>query len=171
MPTIHEGNLSFSFPGTWEAGKYDNWSFYRKQFQSVGGGTKAIDILAISPSHNAWFIEVKDYRLHPRTKVIELADEVATKVRDSLAGIFSAKVNANDIREKSLATKAVNATKIRIVLHLEQPAINSILFPRAIDPAKIKQKLKQILKAVDAHPLVLERSFPGTVEWTVTASR
>ncbi len=168
MPTICEGNLSFHFPDTWEATKYDDWSFHRNQFQSVCGGTKAIDILAISPNLSAWFIEVKDFRRHSRTKVIDLADEVAMKVRDSLAGIFSAKVNAPDIGERNLATKAVNATKIRIVLHLEQPAKHSKLFPRAIDPAIIKQKLKQILKAVDPHPLVLEKlSSPGRVDWAV----
>ena len=34
MMEIEEGDLTFSFPDRCEAGKYDNWSFYRNQFQS-----------------------------------------------------------------------------------------------------------------------------------------
>ena len=45
MTEIEEGDLKFSFPDHCEAGKYDEWSFYRNQFQSVAGGSKAVDIL------------------------------------------------------------------------------------------------------------------------------
>jgi len=167
MNVIIEGNLKFSFPHDWSVSKYDEWSFYRNQFQKVCTGVKAIDILALGAARSAWFIEVKDYRVHPRTKVIDLAEEVAEKVRDTLAALLPASVNANDTNEKRFAHTTLSSRSLRVVLHLEQPRKHSKLFPRAIDPAKILQRLKQLLKAVDAHPKVLESGRMGNVAWTV----
>ena len=99
MPVIIEGNLKFSFPHDWTIAKYDEWSFYRNQFQKVRTGVKAIDILALGPDRCTWFIEVKDYRVHPRTKVVDLAEEVAEKICDTLAVLLPASVNANDTNE------------------------------------------------------------------------
>ena len=79
MTEIEEGDLKFSFPDHCEAGKYDEWSFYRKQFQSVADGSKAVDILCLSDDA-AWLIEFKDYRKHPRQKLIDIGDEVASKL-------------------------------------------------------------------------------------------
>ena len=167
MPDIDVDGLIFKFPGNWQPTKFDKWSFYRKQFQNVCGGAKAVDLLALENGQCAWFIEVKDYRHHRRTKTIEIAYEVACKVRDSLAGLVAAHVNGNpDQKEK--ANAALHATRIRVVLHLEQPDRHSRMFPRAIDPAKVKQKLKQLIKAIDPHPLVLEMNRMGNVAWTVT---
>src|SRR2546425_1163608 len=95
MPSITEGALTFQFPDGWQATKFDDWRFYRNQFQKVCGA-KAIDMLVIASDHCMWVIEVKDYRVHPRTKTIALPDEVACKVRDSLAALVAARVNAND---------------------------------------------------------------------------
>lgn len=167
MPKIIEGLLEFEFPNTWQASKYDQWSFYRNQFQKICGGTKAIDIIAVEPNKSCWSLEVKDYRQHPRTKAIDLADEVAEKVRDSLSALVAARVNANDNAEKNFASNAVQCPRLRVVLHLEQPNKNSKLFPRAIDPAKVQQRLKQLVKAVDPHPLVVEKSEMQGVGWIV----
>ena len=166
MPTISEGKLLFTFPETWTASKLDEWSFYRNQFQSVCGGTKAIDILAID-HRCCWQIEIKDYRQHPRTKAIDLAEEIAEKVRDCLAMLVAAAFNANDQLEKTMARDAVCCTRLRVVLHLEQPMKHSKLFPRAIDPAKVQLRLRQLLKAIDPHPLVLDKSSRGAVGWIV----
>lgn len=168
MPAISEGQLTFQFPKDWQATKFDGWSFYRNQFQQVCGGAKAIDVLALAPDRCLWVIEVKDYRQQRRTKTIELGEEVACKVRDSLAALVAARINANDEAEKQLADRILAARQIRVVLHLEQPTEHSRLFPRAIDPAQIKQKLKQLLKAIDPHPLVLESAQMGNVIWTVS---
>lgn len=167
MPDITEGKLTFKFPSTWQAKKYDDWSFYRNQFQKVCGGAKAVDILAVAPDKCVWVIEVKDQRRHPRSKAIDLPDEVACKVRDTLAGLFAAHVNASDANEKRFAGEALASNQIKVVLHLEQPSKHSKLFPRAIDPANVKQKLKELLKAIDPHPAVLEIGRTGTVAWTV----
>ena len=168
MPSLTEGQLIFQFPDDWKATKLDDWSFYRNQFQSVCGGAKAVDLVAVEPRTCFWKIEVKDYRRHRRTKTIDLAEEVAVKVRDSLAALVAARANANDRDERELAAAALRCRRLRVVLHLEQPAKQSKLFPRAIDPAAVQQRLKQLIKAIDPHPLVLETGRLGEVAWTVT---
>ena len=168
MPSITEGALTFQFPDGWQITKFDTWSFYRNQFQKVCGGAKAIDMLAIASNRCVWAIEVKDYRGHPRTKTIELTDEVAYKVRDSLAALVAARINANDPEEKAMSNAALACNRIRVVLHLEQPAKHSKLFPRAIDPAQVTQKLRQLLKAIDPHPQVVAIGRLGDVGWSVT---
>ena len=110
MPSITEGALTFQFPDGWLVTKFDAWSFYRNQFQKLCGGTKAIDMLAIASNRCVWAIEVKDYRVHPRTKTIELTDEVAYKVRDSLAALVAARIKANDPEEKAMSNAALAAT-------------------------------------------------------------
>ncbi|MBF0495329.1 MAG: hypothetical protein HQK58_01950 [Deltaproteobacteria bacterium] len=140
---------------------------FNEPVQSVCGGAKAVDILAFAPDSCIWLIEVKDYREHPRTKPGALALEVAKKVRDSLAAIFSARMNADDPDEKEQAGVALESRSIRVVLHLEQPARHSKLFPRAIDPANVQQELTQLIKAIDAHPKVLEQGRLQGSAWTV----
>ena len=75
-------------------------------------------MFAIDPDHCLWAIEVKDYRQHPCVKTLDLIDEVACKVRDSLAALVAARVNANDAEEQELSRVALE--RIRVVLHLEQ---------------------------------------------------
>ena len=53
-----------------------------------------MDILAQDPAATLWLLEIKDYRRSPRTKAIGLADEVALKVRDSLALLVAAAMSA-----------------------------------------------------------------------------
>ena len=79
MPTVIEGNLSFQFPTDWRAEKFDESGFYRNQFQRVCGGAKAVDILALGPDRSAWFIEIKDFRGHPRQKSINLLQRLQPK--------------------------------------------------------------------------------------------
>ena len=153
MMVITEGALTFTFPAGWQASKFDEWAFYRRQFSRLSGlratcgakncgaeltcvacgkpastGTKAIDILAIEQTSCCWCIEIKDYRRGRRTKAIDLADEVAIKVRDSLAGLAAAAANANDESEQNQAISALACRRFRVVLHLEQPAKHSKLF-------------------------------------------
>ena len=167
MPTILEGQLRFVFPDDWRATAVEKWSFYRNQFQSVCGGTKVVDMVAVESKKCLWKIEAKDYRLHRRTKTIDLAEEIAIKIRDSLALLIAASANANDPDEKEMARAALKCPRLRVILQLEQPAKHSALFPRAIDPANVQQRLKQLVKAIDPHPLVLEMGRMLGVAWMV----
>lgn len=160
--------LAFDFPDDWTVSKYDEWSFYRNRFIKVKNGIKALDLLAVSPDGTAWLVEAKDYRVNSRTKPSNLADEVTQKTLDTLAAILPAKINGDVDQEVQVVRKVVRAQKLRVVLHLEQAAKHSKLFPRAIDPADVQMKLRQQLKPVDAHPLVVEMARMGNLQWTVS---
>lgn len=167
---IAEGALTFRFdcPTADCATKYDDWSYYRNQFNAAFGGTKAVDIL-FQQGHDAWLIEVKDYRQHRRGKLVDLGEEVAIKVRDSLAGLVGATAQANDSDEKNFAKTFLCKRRFHVVLHLEQPAKHSRLFPQVVDPAKVHLKLKQWLKALDAHPKVVDKTTirSSGLNWSV----
>ena len=183
--------ISFTFPAGWRASKVDAWTFYRKKFERYFDGVrlackkcnaevrcrkcntaktigvKAVDLLAIAPGSVVWLIEVKDYRRNQRTKAIDLADEVAVKVRDSLAMFVAASKNANDPNEKQDASAVGGSSAIRVVLHVEQVQKPSKLFPRAINPANVKHRLRRLINFVDPHPLVVETTAMGGVDWSV----
>ncbi|HZF53108.1 MAG TPA: hypothetical protein VE093_30855 [Polyangiaceae bacterium] len=167
MPIVQVDTLQFDFPSTWATSKYDEWVFYCAQFRGMWDGIKAVDLLALDPDQTAWFIEVKDYRMHVRTKPSELGGEVARKVFDTLAAMLPAKLNANDTEEVKMATAVLKAKKLRVVLHLEQPKKRSALRPRAIDPANVLQTLRRLLKPIDAHPIVAETTRMESVGWSV----
>jgi hypothetical protein len=168
MTTIVEGNLTFEFPDGWQAEQYDRWSFYRNQYQQVCNGTKAVDLLAIDQARHLWMIEAKDYRRQRRMKSIDLAEEVARKVHDTLAGLAAARCNANDDAERSYANASMQCGGIRIVLHLEQPVIPSKAFPMVGKRANIQARLKRLVKAIDPHPVVVDRSNTLPDVWRVT---
>ena len=175
MTTILEGELEFTFDDDSDAGKYDEWSFYRrnsqglKSFQSAAGGSKAVDFVCVSQGV-AWLIEVKDYRKSLLPIPSSLGDVVAQKVRDTLAGLATAATNADDVDEKKIAQSALSSgRRWKVVLHLEQPAQNSPLRPTAIELVALLQKLRQKLKFIDPSPEVVDisRKCPG-MKWTTT---
>ncbi len=165
---LKEGNLIFEFPNDWYISKYDDWPYYRNQFQQCCGSNKAVDFLAIEnvDSHptTLWLIEVKDYRLVDRTKAITLWDEIAIKVRDTLAGLVEAKMY-DAHAEHNFARNALRSESLRVVLHLEQAKTNLRGRKAVFNPADVQQKLKQSVKTIDAHPLVISKSAMGNVAW------
>jgi len=192
MQSLSEGRLTFRFPEGLQAAKLDDWSFYRNQFQRLGAnlrvpcgdcgaelrckecasaktlGIKSVDFLVVDARGNCWLVEVKDYRTALRTKTVDLADEIALKVRDSLALLAAASRNASESVERALARAGLQSPHIRIVLHLEQPAKRSKLFPQAIAPAAVQQRLKQLVRSIDWHPQVADIARPGSVPWSVS---
>ena len=169
MPSLTEDKLRFDFPGGWEATQYDNWAFYRNQFQDSCYGNKAVDFLAYQPHEDPlWLIEVKDYRMHRRTKPIPIWEEMALKARDTLAGIVATHANGSD-PERSWAGRSLRKPKLRFILHLEQPAKHSALFPRALEPAKIQEKIRQLIKQIDPHARVTELNNMNHVPWAVAS--
>lgn len=168
MTQILEGRLLFSFPSHCEVTKYDEWEFYSKRFQSLAGGSKAVDILCVAQGVS-WLIEIKDYRQNQRSKPSDVGDEVVSKVRDTLAGLAAANANATNQDERAFAEKALEKRRWRVALHLEQQAVApSPLRPQAISAANVLKKLRMNLKAIDAQPIVvsMQRPDPGT-PWTV----
>lgn len=167
---IREGELNFNFEADDGslATQYDTWSFYRNQFINVAGGTKAVDFIYIDQSDKAcWLIEVKDYR-HPESvkiKPSELAEVVALKVRDTLSGLVAAKFNGIAQEEVNVAALALKTQRVKVVLHMEQHHIRN----RYIEPADVLQKLKQMLKGIDAHPYVVNKNnLKNNMHWQVS---
>ena len=191
MQIIKEQKQSFSFPDDWEVSKFDEWSFYRGQFSQLANanlncsaceanvrcaecnsgrvsGTKGVDFLAIESDSVCWHIEVKDYRQTLESSFVFLADEVALKVRDTLACLVVARTNSNDQDERKLAKKAMGCTIFNVVLHLEQPPTNSNLYSRRIRIAAVQQRLRQLVKSIDRRARVLDRSTCDLVAWDVS---
>ena len=65
-----------------------------------------------------------------------------------------------------VAKTVLKKAKLRFILHLEQPIQHSKLFPRTLEPSKIQQKLKQLIKPIDAHPRVVELNNMAHVPWS-----
>ena len=165
MTAFTEGALRFDFDPRCEVSKYDEWAFYRRHFSHVAGGCKAVDFLCIHDD-TAWLIEVKDYRATRRAKPSRICDEVAAKVRDTLAGLAAAQNTASD-GERRMARRAVRS-RWRVAVHVEQRA-RSVSVPRLPDPANLRLDLKQALRSVDPHPLVVNAASPVGL-WTVSAA-
>ena len=163
--TLTEGRLSFDFQGVKLATRYDSWQHYRNHYSSACGSSKAVDFI-VCKNHEVWLIEVKDYRRNKRLKTIDLTEEVALEVRDTLAGLVSAKFLATNAQERSDAITALSQKKLRVALHLQQPRNPSRLYPRVDNPININiaLKLKQQLRFIDPHPQVIDTtSFPTSL--------
>lgn len=167
MQRIDIDGLQFAFPDDWTLGRYDDLCFYKNQIRSMWQGINTVDLIAVDTERrrSLWFIEVKDYRRKRRTKPSDLPDEVARKVYDSSAAMLPAKAHAVS-EEQAVAKKACGARDLRVVLHLEQPRKHSRLFPRAIDPAIVQQKLRSLIKPIDPHPRFVD-SRDHNIRWQV----
>ena len=171
MTIIKEKRLTFTFPEDYRATKYDNWEHYeifqnscnlRNKIdtnekgkngidQSVDNdsGSSGVDIIALHES-TLWLIEIKDYyqlEFEPNSqsideKLSDLPYLIARKIRDSLAGLVSAKFKAEKQEEKDFAHSALNYNEIKIVLHIEMPSSISKLSPSSLDIASLKVKFK-----------------------------
>lgn len=153
MPLLDIDGLHFHFPQTWQATKYDDWVYYRQHFVRQMEGIKGVDILAINSNKEAFLVEVKDYR-HPDTvKPSDLPYKVCNKVLYTLAALLPTRLHANDPAEQQFAAVLLQCQSLRVVLHVELP-------PRhrpVVDLADLRQKLKQLLRAVDPHVKVVSK--------------
>ncbi|PTQ88237.1 hypothetical protein [Agitococcus lubricus] len=161
---IDVDGLKFNFATNWQASKYDEWSYYRNQFVKQFAGIKAVDLLAISPKKITFLIEVKDYT-HPNTeKPSDLPQAVADKVLNTLAALLPCSLLANDATEKAFAKQVLLSNQLHVVLHMEQPRAHKPV----VDAADVLQKLKKLLRAVDAHPKVVSIQNNSILPWNVS---
>lgn len=168
MPSITEGKLDFIFPAEWKVELYDKSEFYTKCFQGLAH-SKCVDIVAFSPEADSlWLIEAKDYRIHPRSKKMDLFDELAAKVRDTLASLYVAQRRSEFIIHE-FAKHAAEKPKLRVAFHLEQPRPDdSETHPPLVDRAHATRKLRSVVKAVDPNPWFCEiNNMPPGCPWQV----
>ena len=162
--TLKVENLTFEFLAGWQASKYDDWSFYRNQFIKQRDGIQAVDILAKDPGGTAYLIEVKDYRRPDTQKPSALPEAIANKVLMTLAALLPAKLNATNPDEQAMASAILRCKKLQVVAHVELPAKHMPV----VDPADLRQKLMQLLRAVDAHPKVVSTRQMHALGWQVS---
>lgn len=156
----------FDFGTGWHVCRWDATAFVRNSYCNLGGGSKSCDLVAFEDDGDElWLIEVKDYRHYRREKLSQLHDEMAAKVRDTLAALWAAQVNASG-DERNFARQARRRSRIRAVLHLETRQTSGLM-PAKKHAADIKMALKRALKAIDPHPVVSSVDNLGGVRWTV----
>jgi hypothetical protein len=132
-------DLTFSFPEDWSVTQYDEWQFYKNRFKDCCTGNKGVDLLVLDPdTRTLWLLEVKDYRRHARENPLPIWEDVARKIRDTLAGLAATKFNPDYLDERRHANRCLNAQRLRVVFHIEQPVRDSKLFRRAYDLADIQ---------------------------------
>ncbi len=169
MKSLTEGLLQFDFPLGWQAEKYDETTHYIHHVQSLAE-SKAVDIVALSPAPNAsmWLIEIKDYRSHPRVKDLDFFEEIACKVRDTLAGLLLARQRPQAGTLHALSMALNQEVQVRVAVHLEQTRKPSKLRPAVTDRANHRIKLRQVLRAVDTKAEICERAaMPAGIGWAV----
>ncbi|KVV07605.1 MULTISPECIES: hypothetical protein [unclassified Pseudomonas] len=157
--------MTFTFPATWQASKFDEWAFFRQHFLKLRDHLQAVDILVLSPDQIAFMVEVKDYR-HPEAgKPSALAETIVNKVLCTLAALLPAKLHADTpIDEKIMSRAVLRCERLQVIVHIEQPASHQ---PR-VDLADLKQKLKSKLRAIDAHPKIVSMAKPLAMAWHVS---
>ena len=175
MATLQVDALQFTFAPLVAAQIYDTWQHYVAVWNR-GGGQKAMDLVAIENTATpmtTWLIEAKDFRVitsppNP-SNVTGLAQTVADKAADTLAGLADAAVHAVVASEKGHAASSLAVPAKRVVLHLEPHTGNhTALFPAGFS-ASVYQKLKQLVRAIDPNPLVLNiaNTPVAGVPWSV----
>ncbi len=123
MITLRVENFTFEFPDGWSVIKYDDCTFYRRQF-GVPEDIKGVDILA--SGGELFIIEAKDFRDHrienkDRMKNNELVLEIAKKIRDTVAILYGAYRHENqDLVQFCRYLFAQNARPLRIIFLLEE---------------------------------------------------
>lgn len=178
MPTVIVEKLTFVFPDSMDAQKYDTWTHYEQVWNQSPRSQKAVDVVAVQTSADpvtTWMIEAKDFRIvtsPPKpSNLTGLPQTVAAKVRDTLAGLADAADQATVPAERALAEKARTATTKRIVLHLEpHTGPHTRLFPIGF-VASVLQTLRQLpqITAIDPKPEVLSLATTprAGVPWSV----
>jgi len=164
-----EGKLSFDFEPTWHAVKWDDNPAYRDGLGRVTG-CKAVDFCGLRDGA-LYLIEVKDFRGHRienKERLVEessdsLADEVAHKVCDTVAGLVGAhrtRPGDETIWKPFGEALADLKIEIRVVLWLEEDGRRGP--GRGMSLAdRIKQKLRWLTTRVILANQSLGKAPPG----------
>jgi hypothetical protein len=164
---ITEGRLRLAIDCE-RAVKWDEDPAYRSGVERLGG-TKAVDVCAVVSGEGPVLLEIKDFRGHgtenkERMTSGALAEEVACKVRDTLAGLVWSCARGLSRDHEKLAAPFINerAPPPRVVFWLEHdeasPAIASALQDRIRSalrkyfPARVTVT-SSLLEKQSRHPL------------------
>jgi hypothetical protein len=164
MSNFVEGKISFSLPDGFKVEKLDSMKFYTEHFQSLQDA-KAVDRVVFNPDKlELWLLEVTDYRVSTDRPTGWL-DEIVQKVISSLACLVAMRVNSNLEDERIFASGALECTKLRVVLHFEQPDKPSKKTRQVLDSKTAIDVLKKRLRSIDPHAKFSSVASPKNVPW------
>lgn len=153
----------FEFPEDWDALKYDDWA-YHSRLSTSAVRAKGCDIVAIHKDE-LYLIEAKDYTYPVGTrppKAEELAQTVARKGFDTLAGLFSAaKLGAEHAQ---FCERALKCQRIQLVLSIEFPG-DTRLFPGPNKRLAYAEHLKRAVAYIGGSPRVTSNRI-ANMPWT-----
>jgi hypothetical protein len=120
VTVVQEGQLEFRFNASWEAERWDG-SAAHKNMQAAFAAS-AVDIVGLRDNDEVFLFEVKDYRKSPRHKDTPIAEEIARKAADTLAGLVAEcrRDGTNDLWSRTGAILPNRGQLINVVLWLEQ---------------------------------------------------
>jgi hypothetical protein len=166
----HESNIDWTFADGWSVMRYDNSTWYQKHFQGCADSA-AVDFLVVQDNgEQVWLVEVKDFTTEPPDPDKPPLWQIITKkARDTLAGVLAGSVHANKECERELFRRAARATSLCVAFHCERPRHSTRLFKRLPDPADLRDKLRNTLRAIDRRVMVVDCfSTPEHLPWTAT---
>lgn|GEM_PF-887308 len=185
--TIREEDLDFAFDASWQVCSHWDMEPVRLALLSQASGSHGVDLVGLreGPKGSLYLIEVKDYRTSEkqrstRNKLADegdlLADIVAGKVRDTVAGLVgAARVERDQIWR--VCVEALVKREVWVVLWIEHAAVDvssSVQGKRgkvrALSPI---EKLKKRCRWISARVAVCSRSgesLPGVTVRSVPAA-
>lgn len=166
MVQFTESRLVFTFDDSWRVLVWDRHPAYTSGLGRQQG-TSAVDFFALFGSC-PYFIEVKnlcDFRIENRGRSLD--EEVADKVRDTLAGaVWALGRDGGDGDLARIVRRCFGASeKLRVVLWLEED-----LQPRPANRSVLGERIKSRLSWLNPHVLVLSRKDPPLPGLTVRAA-
>ena len=185
--TLPEEDLVFAFDASWQVCSHWDSEPARLALLSQASGSHGVDLVGLreGPTGELYLIEVKDYRtsekqLSTREKLAEdgdpLADIIAGKVRDTVAGLVgAARVDRDELWRACV--KALVEREVWVVLWIEHAALDAVASTRRnrakTSAIPILRKLKQRCRWLSAQVMVCSRSqndVPGLTVRSVPAA-
>lgn len=137
--TLREEDLDFSFDASWKiCSHWDQEAVYSALKDHVSGSA-GVDFVALR-SGALYLIEVKDYRSFERRRATRetlmddgrpLADIVAAKVRDTVAGLVGAARMGRDPMLRACAESMLGREQLWVVLWIEHADVDPVRTKRA----------------------------------------
>lgn len=135
---VIENDLLFDFGDFWQPViAWDKHPAYRHGIHDIDRG-RAVDVLGLC-GRTLFFIEVKDYRVHKRTKPIHPWLELESKVRNTVAGLLGACRRDEYVGECAPFVELIKnrAINLKIVFWYETPGVAGTSEPVADKRAKV----------------------------------
>lgn len=145
---FREKSITFYFSPKYKVLKYDQSDFYRNTIIKIQH-TEAVDYI-LKDNNKLIFIEISDYRNQTPPKHHELVDEVIQKVKDSIIGLYSARIN----QEQGLVeyydilfNNTIEEFSVVFLLEEDSTRLHNSANKRINMAMRLESKLREIFKA------------------------